>query len=171
LLWISRSDIVWDMPKRLPTDSTPDLFATTDTDSRSEPERKVSPRSASTLASSEPPRYLLPRDLPNALRWLDDKEIDALFAAVSKEIRRRGRIPAGTPPAVAGRASVQNNRTPVVNRRNKPSPEPELTVGKANAVRAAFTAGVKPATIAREFGISQAAVRQALAAARRQRKS
>jgi hypothetical protein len=39
-----------------------------------------------------------------------------------------------------------------------------LPSGKLNAVRAAFKAGVKPTQIARQFGITQADVRKALAA-------
>jgi hypothetical protein len=38
-----------------------------------------------------------------------------------------------------------------------------LTLGKLNAVRAAFKVGVKPSQIARQFGLSQSDVRQALA--------
>jgi hypothetical protein len=38
-----------------------------------------------------------------------------------------------------------------------------LPLGKLNAVRAAFKAGVTPSRIAREFGISQSDVRKALA--------
>ena len=38
-----------------------------------------------------------------------------------------------------------------------------LTTGKFNAVRAAFKAGVKPMQIARQFGLSDADVRRALA--------
>ena len=38
-----------------------------------------------------------------------------------------------------------------------------LTQGKLNAVRAAFRVGVTPSRIARQFGISQADVRKALA--------
>jgi predicted anti-sigma-YlaC factor YlaD len=38
-----------------------------------------------------------------------------------------------------------------------------LTIGKLNAVRAAFKAGVKPSAIARQFGISQSDVRRVLA--------
>ena len=38
-----------------------------------------------------------------------------------------------------------------------------LTPGKLNAVRAAFKVGVKPSQIARQFGLSQSDVRQALA--------
>lgn len=41
------------------------------------------------------------------------------------------------------------------------------TLGKTNAVRAAFMARIKPATIARQFGVSQSAVRKALASAAR----
>ena len=40
-----------------------------------------------------------------------------------------------------------------------------LTQGKLNAVRPAFKAGVTPARIARQFGISQSDVRKALASA------
>src|SRR5438094_847030 len=39
------------------------------------------------------PRHLLPRDLPRALTWLDDGEIDALLAAVVEEAKRRDRVP------------------------------------------------------------------------------
>jgi transposase-like protein len=39
----------------------------------------------------------------------------------------------------------------------------QLTQGKLNAVRAAFKAGVTPSRIARQFGISLADVRKALA--------
>jgi hypothetical protein len=46
---------------------------------------------------------------------------------------------------------------------------PSLTLAQTNAVRAAFVAGVKPAAIARQFWISQAAIRQALAAEVRKR--
>jgi hypothetical protein len=42
-----------------------------------------------------------------------------------------------------------------------------LTPGKVNAVRAGFKAGVKPAQIARQFGLSQSDVRRALAAMHR----
>jgi len=38
-----------------------------------------------------------------------------------------------------------------------------LTIGRLNAVRAAFKAGVTPARIARQFGITQSEVRQAIA--------
>jgi hypothetical protein len=69
-------------------------------------------------------------------------------------------------PRLARRAKAppQLGRAPVVDGASR------LTDGQANAVRAAFVAGVKPSTIARHFGISQAAVRGALAADARGRK-
>ena len=41
--------------------------------------------------------------------------------------------------------------------------EVSLTRGQVNAVRSAFKAGITPARIARQFGISQSNVRKALA--------
>ena len=42
--------------------------------------------------------------------------------------------------------------------------EVSLTRGQLNAVRSAFKAGITPARIARQFGISQSNVRKALSA-------
>jgi hypothetical protein len=94
-------------------------------------------------------RHVLPKDLPAAIKQLDDQELDRLQAAVLAEQKRRGRKPAESaePP-------------------NKPRTEAaaiHLTPAKLNAVRAAFKAGVKPAQIARQFGLSQSDVRKALA--------
>jgi hypothetical protein len=129
-----------------------------------------------------PPRHLLPRDLPGALARLDDGEIDNLLATVTDEARRRGRLPPAT--TVAAKPSEADRRAvkaPLVATRAKFGSRPShaltgegdfsLALGKANAVRAAFAAGVKPSTIARQFGISQSAVKQALAAEARERKS
>jgi len=93
-------------------------------------------------------RYVLPKDLPGAIKQLDDQELDRLLAAVLAEQKLRGRKPA---------VSVQ-----------PPAQQPEtaarhLTPGKMNAVRAAFKAGVKPSQIARQFGLLQSDVRKALA--------
>jgi hypothetical protein len=38
------------------------------------------------------PRYLLPRDLPNALARLADSEVEALLTEVVNEVKRRGRL-------------------------------------------------------------------------------
>jgi predicted DNA-binding protein (UPF0251 family) len=94
-------------------------------------------------------RHVLPKDLPAAIKQLDDQELDRLLVAAVAEQRRRGRKPA---------ISVE---TP-----DKPRTEAavvHLTPGKMNAVRAAFKVGLKPGQIARQFGLSQSDVRQALA--------
>jgi len=49
------------------------------------------------------------------------------------------------------------------SQRNAEAVSSQLPQGKLNAVRAAFKAGVTPARIAREFGISRSDVQRALA--------
>jgi hypothetical protein len=94
-------------------------------------------------------RHVLPKDLPAAIKQLDDQELDRLQAALFAEQKRRGRKPA---------VSVE----PPDKRRIEPAVV-HLTPGKLNAVRAAFKVGVKPSQIARQFGLSQSDVRKALA--------
>jgi hypothetical protein len=89
-------------------------------------------------------RYVLPNDLDAAIRYLDDQQLDKLVSAALEERARRRR------PL----SSDKGRRDEVV------SPLPQ---GKLNAVRAAFKAGVTPARIAREFGISRSDVQRALA--------
>ena len=94
-------------------------------------------------------RHVLPNDLPNAVRQLEDKELEQLFSAVLAEQKRRGKSRPDTDGTLGSR---RIERTTV-----------SLTQGKLNAVRAAFKAGVTPSRIARQFGISQSDVRKALA--------
>jgi hypothetical protein len=94
-------------------------------------------------------RHVLPKDLPGAIKQLEDQELDRLQAAILVEQKRRGR-----------------KRSASVVTPDKPQIEAaavHLTPGKLNAVRAAFKAGVKPSQIARLFGLSQSDVRKALA--------
>jgi hypothetical protein len=86
---------------------------------------------------------------------LDDAEIDALFKAVATEAERRGRL--SPKPTRALAATPQRAQKPTEKGNNS------LTTGKLNAVRAAFKVGLKPSAIAREFGVSPADVRKALA--------
>jgi hypothetical protein len=90
-------------------------------------------------------RYALPKNLEAAIKRLDDQQLDRLTSAVLEERTRRKRLPL---PGGQGREAE--------------SPTKTLPQGKLNAVRAAFKAGVTPARIAREFGLSQADVRKAL---------
>jgi hypothetical protein len=88
--------------------------------------------------------------VPAAIKQLDDQELDRLLAAALAEQKRRDRKPA---------VSIQTPDNPRTE-----AAAVHLTPGKMNAVPAAFEAGVKPSQIARQFGLSQSDVRQALAA-------
>jgi hypothetical protein len=116
-------------------------------------------------------RHVLPRDLSNALKQLDDGELDRLFAATRQELQRRGRLPTSTPVirstthmGTEQRASDQSTTTEESPERRQPKePNVALTPGQVNAVRATFKAGITPTRIARQFGISQSDVRKVLA--------
>ena len=112
--------------------STPDLFSSAPIQS----------------PPSAPSRHVLPADLPNAIRYLDDQELNQLLSAVIAEQKRRGK----KLPAEISR-----------KRRVEVVVAVPFTQAKLNAVRAAFKAGVTPSRIARQFGISQSDVRKALA--------
>ena len=126
----------------------PDLFTL--------PERKIEP----APLPSRP--VLLPDDLVSSLRLLADAELERLQSAVVNEVARRG---PPTPPL--GRASDPSDererrvRT-ISSPQTRQFPSSGVTAGKANAIRAAFRAGLKPATIARQFGVPQSVVRQVL---------
>jgi hypothetical protein len=128
--------------------STPDLFA-------SAPIGEAPSRSSESLVppGAIPSRHVLPADLPNAVRQLNDQELDQLLSAVIVEQKRRGKQLA----AVSRKEGVEAFAAV------------PLTQGKLNAVRAAFKAGVTPSRIARQFGISQSDVRKALASEMRKR--
>jgi hypothetical protein len=112
------------------------------------PNPPPSPR-ATAVAAASLRRHVLPKDLPAAIKQLDDQELDRLLAAAVAEQKRRGRKPA---------VSVEPP-----DKRRIEATVVHLTPGKMNAVRAAFNVGVKPSQIARQFGLSQSDVRKALA--------
>jgi hypothetical protein len=72
-----------------------------------------------------------------------------LLVAVTGELKQRGKT-----------FSVSDE--PMRKQRTK-EVSPPLPQGKLNAVRAAFKAGVRPSRIAKQFGVSHADVRKALA--------
>ena len=73
--------------------TTPDLFSTAaNREDASSPTNQTG-NSTSTLDDKDSPRHVLPKDLPNAIKQLSDKELDELSAAVSVEQQRRGRNP------------------------------------------------------------------------------
>ena len=116
-------------------------------------------------------RHVLPRDLSKALKQLDDRDLERLFAATRHELQRRGRSLTTTPVirpttrvATERRTSDQSMPTEESPERRQPDePNVALTRGQVNAVRAAFKAGITPSRIARQFGISQSDVRKVLA--------
>jgi len=118
-------------------DASPDLFNAMD-----DPVRSEAPAAAS-------PRPLLPSDLEASLQILSAAEFERLFTAVNGEASRR-------------RKSEPTSERPRGLRPRKPNPPAGIPSGKANAVRAAFKAGVKPSAIARQFGLSQAVIRDLL---------
>ena len=138
------------MPPRRSADTTPDLFSVAPA------KRDASPGNLNRDNPAPHPRHLLPKDLVGALKHLDDAELDTLLAAVTAETERRGRLHPTRGKVPKTRQAEDNSR---------------LTPGHLNAVRAAFKAGVKPSTIARQFRISHSEVRKALANDARQSKS
>src|SRR6266536_3750890 len=142
------------MPRGRTQHPTPDLFSEA---SAPEPppmpaNRVSSPQAAAVDMAASLRRDLLPKDLPNALKRLDDGELASLLAAAHDEAKRRGKLPSS--PAAS------DDPTPRSRKRNEPSKgRPahvavlSLTSGQVNAVRAAFKAGIAPPRIAREFGI------------------
>ncbi len=128
--------------------SEPDLFSSTGRESSS-----LSPVGPSSAAVSRETKratssqHILPRDLDAAVRQLDDKELDKLVSVALQERDRRRRL-------------LAHDESP---RKGKPETvAASLPQGKLNAVRAAFKAGVTPARIAREFGLSRSDVQRAL---------
>jgi hypothetical protein len=130
-----------------------DLFSaqqSPDTSSPSASEPKPSPLGTDEPAAASSQSYALPTNLPRALRHLDDDQLDRLVAAALAERQARG----------GKKLSV--SEVPSRKQRTK-EVAPPLALGKLNAVRAAFKAGVTPSRIARQFGISQSDARKALA--------
>jgi hypothetical protein len=63
--------------------ATPDLFSTA-------PFGEASPPATKDASSVQQRRHVLPRDLPNAVKHLDDEELDRLLAVALAEAKRRG---------------------------------------------------------------------------------
>jgi hypothetical protein len=115
---------------------------------------------AATVVSLEQKRrHVLPKDLPNAIKHLDDQDLDRLLAVAVAEAKRRGRLPSTN--QTTEQSSSPMRRSP--RGRRVQADTVSLTRGQINAVRAASKAGVKPSLIARQFGLSQSDIRKVLA--------
>jgi hypothetical protein len=149
---------------------TPDLFSpdTARRDASAQPPESVPNE---PTAENRPQRHVLPKNLRHAVTQLSGEELDELCEVAVDEAKRRRRLrwsiaaestPSSRRPSgsMANRAA-STDKTP--RRRQVNTAEVSLTRGQVNAVHAAFKAGITPARIARQFGISQANVRKALA--------
>lgn len=150
--------------------TTLDLFPTDEVrDASAASIKSGSDGAARVLPPSASQRHVLPENLGLALKQLADDELVQLFETALEEMKRRGKSPlqtAGlTQPPLPTEEVTQNHRSTekASSRKHADVAAGTLSPGKLNAVRAAFKAGVTPARIARQFGISQANVRKALA--------
>jgi hypothetical protein len=113
--------------------------------------------SASSTDAQSPARVTLPNDLSGSLKYLDDAQLQTLLQAVIVEINRRKQAPKNKT------ATTKSSRGPPATfRDNKIGEIDEIPEGRANLIRASFRAGIKPATIARTFRISQSLVNHVL---------
>ena len=102
-------------------------------------------------------RYLLPNDLAGALQHLSAEELKRLSEAVTAETTRR------TPAREMPRRRFPSSPAAARTEAGPKDEQPAINQGKANAIRAAVKAGVKPTMIARQFGVSLSAIRHVLA--------
>ena len=153
--------------------ATPDLFSTNSVrDASPSPTKPLS--ATARIADPAPPRRVLPKNLPQAVKQLSDGELDELFKVTFDEAKRRGRLPpsvgADFTPSPRRPTDLTTKRVPRTDDRKKVDfSEITWTRGQVNAVRSAFKAGISPSRIARQFGISQSNVRKALASDERRR--
>ena len=123
-------------------------------------------RPAGSSGAGEP-RYALSTDLAGSLRHLDDGQLERLLRAVSNEARRRGRPPGDGPsPALRSGSNETQGRAAPAGKMTRERRSP-LPPGQEKVIRAAFEAGVKPGTIARQFRVSRAQVEQIIGKPRR----
>ena len=131
--------------------AAPDLFSTELARNGASPQVSASKETAYGVSK----RNVLPQDLPNAVKYLSDTELDLLIATAVDEAKRRGRLT----PKVELNTRDEPKRTSKDDRRVELATG-SLTRGQVNAVRAAYKAGVTPSQIARQFGISQSNIRK-----------
>ena len=90
LLAVAGGGIITMMGRDRTQQATSDPFSTASSGEPSPPTKKVLP--------AQERRHLLPKDLPNAVNYLNDEELDRLLTVALAEARRRGRsLPAAQP--------------------------------------------------------------------------
>ena len=137
------------MASQPPTDPVPDLLP----DARDE---------GAVLRAAPPiPVTVLPVDLPAALTRLPDNDLKRLEEALAVELRRRNLVTASAARSAPAPVPEQpKSKRKLIEPVGRSAIEgPALTPGKVNAIRAAVKAGVKPMTIAKQFGVSLSAIK------------
>ena len=139
---------------------TPDLFSGIGGGSVNQPSELTAARTSR--------RPVLPKNLPEAIRYLNDRDlVRLLYAAIDEVKRRRGLSFALQDLAKRHGSAESSSKHPKPTSRSSRQRQvgiatASLTRGQVNAVRAAFKAGITPSRIARQFGLSQSDVRKAL---------
>ena len=118
--------------------------------------------SQASIGSQLPARVMLPSNLPEALKQLDDTQLQTLLSDVTAEIDRRGAEPVKAVDPAGPTEKVARRKTSAGPR--QASAEVEVPEGKANMIRASFKAGMKPTAIARSLRISRLHVNRVLGA-------
>ncbi len=144
----------------------PDLFPTATV---GDPFASSKLPAAKATTNVAPRRHILPKGLPNAVKLLSDRDLDLMLAAILGEIKRRGRQSPGIETdlqTLRDRFDVRpdsiKKKSAATQQRRTVETEVPLTRGQMNAVRAADKAGITPSRIARQFGLSQSSVWNAL---------
>ncbi len=121
------------MPRGRTQHPTPDLFSEASApEPPPTPANQVSSPQAAVDMAASLRRYLLPKDLPNALKRLGDGELASLLAAALDEAKRRGKLPSSL--------AASDDPTPRSRKKNESSKvRPahavlSLTRGQVNAV-------------------------------------
>ena len=111
------------------------------------------------LVPLEQPRVILPKNLSENLKRLEDAELVTLFREVTVEVERRGVMKPVNPvaaPQTVPAAKVQ------VRQSKSSGAAIDLPAGKANLIKASYSAGMKPSSIARMFRLSQSVINRVL---------
>ena len=124
---------------------------------------KVPALSQASIGSQLPARVMLPSNLPEALKNLDDAQLQTLLRDVTAEIDRRG-MPESVKAVDPSEPTEKASRRKTSAGPRQASAEAEVPEGKANMIRASFKAGMKPTAIARSLRISRLHVNRVLGA-------
>src|SRR5208282_697467 len=85
---------------------------------------------AEEATESEPQRYVLPKNLDNAVKHLSDGELDLMHAATLEELKRRGRTPKSVETDLPARPDLTMKRSPPNKRQHADVAEVPLTRGQ-----------------------------------------